>query len=202
MPKTKSKAKDEPKKPNWRFSDAKQIMAQDMIDSIIPINVKINDTKRLYDELYASNPLFAAFPYDKKLYDTRVERLQKAVLLLKDNAKFDADALAHDRAKYPPQTHNNKGEPLWKGSEAGKCLQNDMDNGLHLQMKPELLRETRECYKLFSKGRFSKRIDQMKQNAKQFGATPGQTKSNNGRVQGRKSESRRGIVENYINNFN
>ena len=39
-------------------------------------------------------------------------------------------------------------------------------------MKPSELRETRECYLPFSKRRFSKRLDQMKEAAKPYGMNP------------------------------
>lgn len=194
-------------KKDWQYSDARKIMAQDMIDNVVPIDVKIQNTEDLYYELYAHLPAFKEWPYDRKTFDRRIASLQEIVTRLKWAAQCDRDALAHDRAMHPQPTHAPNGRLLWKGSEADRWLKVDMHSGLHLQMKPEQLRETRDCYKEFSKRRFSKRIDQLKEKAKPFGCTPGQASSkkkkkknkNNGRVENDPSISRRLILEPYIN---
>mmetsp|Transcript_6587 Transcript_6587/g.9625 ORF Transcript_6587/g.9625 Transcript_6587/m.9625 type:complete len:203 (-) Transcript_6587:60-668(-) len=188
----------------WRYSEAKKLMAQDMIDGIVATDIAIKDIKKLYDQYYAGHPFFKDFPFDKELFKGRVSRLQHSVQRYKEYSKMDSEAFAKDRLVYPQKTHNVKGEPLWKGSEAAECLIEDMKNGLHLTMKPQELRETRECYKDFNKTRFSKRIDQMKQKAKPFGATPGQTKSKkkkkgSGNIKVNSSLSRRGLVQTYAN---
>jgi len=92
-------------------------------------------------------------------------------------ANYDAAALTKDRAIFPVRKFNAKNEPNWKGSEADAWLRMDMQEEKHLSMKPQELRKTRERYQLFSKKRFSKRIDQIKESQKEFGTTPGQHKS-------------------------
>jgi hypothetical protein len=201
---TKAKPKKrEPKAPQWQYSDAKQLMAQDMFDGIVPIDTKIVDSEKLYNEFYADHPLFEKFPYKKSLYDSRIKSLQEEVRRLKERVTYEAQAFAHDRAKHPRPTHNTKGELLWNGSEADRWLKIDMSNGLHLQMAPRELRETRQCYQLISKERFRKRIDQLKQKAKAFGSTPGQTASRknkrNGRVTGDKAYRRQANFDAYVN---
>jgi len=138
-------------------------------------------------------------PFDQQLYRGRIDRLQGQVKRFKDYAKMDFEALAHDRLLYPQKTQNSKGEPLWKGSEAAKWLEIDMKDGLHLMKSPQELRETRECYKQFSKKRFSKRIDQLKQKAKKFGKTPGQFKKGRGEVKVVQTLRRCGSVNRYHN---
>lgn len=184
MPPPKKKAKTKnttatkrKKNPLWLFSDARQRIMQDMIDGKVPIDEEILDPERLFNEFYANLPDFKDFPFNKARYKERIKSLQDIVKRHRAAAKRDAEAFAHDRALNKQQTHNSKGEPLWRDHEADKWLKVDMSYGKHLQMKPAVLRETRPCYKLFSKRRFSKRIDYYKEKAKPYGCTPGQNKS-------------------------
>ena len=61
-----------------------------------------------------------------------------------------------------------RGEPCWEGSDAQNLLKQDVDNGLHLQLKPKQLRETRSEYKLFGVRKFQKHIDQELTSGKDF----------------------------------
>ena len=96
---------------------------------------------------------------------------------------------------------------LWEGSEADAWLEIDMENKLHLQMKPKALRDTRPSYKLFSIRRFSKQIDQKKEAAKPYGQNPMQTaakaakkeKKDKSKVKDCPAISRVGIIGGYDN---
>ena len=188
------------KDPVWLTSAAKQLLAQDMMDGIVPVDAPIKSYKKLYDDLYAETPEFEAFPFDH-LFASRVTRLQATVKLLGVSAKKDSDGLAHDLALHPgieTQTRGPTGRLLWKDHEADRWLKVDMAAGKHLLMTPQELREQRDCYKLFSKQRFAKRIDQLKEAAKPFGATPGQARSKK-LVNGCKEKSRKGLLDAYVN---
>lgn len=162
----------------WKTSNAKTIMAQCFIDGIIPLDEEIPvDSKDACDNLFKNHPDFKDFPYDKDIYDGRLGRLRHAINQKQHWADMDAVALIKDRQVYPVRTHNAKGEINWKGSEADFWLKKDMEKKKHRKMKPEALRATRPCYQLFSKKRFSKRIDQLLEDEKDFGVTPGQDKS-------------------------
>jgi len=161
----------------WLTSDAKKVMAQCFIDGILPLDSEL-DSKDIYDSLFSNHASFADFPYDKELYDGRLTRLRDGVKARQDWAAYDAAALMKDRKKHPERMFNSKGEPNWRGSEADTWLKIDMQAEKHLTMKPGKLWASRPCYKVFTKERFSKRIDQMKQREKEFDKTPGQAKSN------------------------
>ena len=112
-------------------------------------------------------------------------------------------ALVHDRALHPFPSHSSTGMLLWNGSDGARLLDEDMAAGKHLQMKPEELFETRPEYLPFGKERFAKRIDQMKEKAKDFGATPGQASSKKRAAKlptGLKERSRKHLRGPYINN--
>lgn len=157
---------------DWRTSAAKRLIAQDMIDGLVPFDTKIRDIQRLYQEFYSHQPEFADFPYDEERYKQRIARIQTAVRRLHWASNYDKEALDEFRNKYPQQTHGPTGKPLWKDSEADAWLKQDMKDGLHLQMPPRELFETRDCYKPFGKRRFAKRIDQLRQAAKPYGTNP------------------------------
>ena len=157
---------------DWGSSDAKHLIVQDMMDGLVPYDVRIQNVRRLFDQMYANQPEFENFPFDKERYRDRITRIQKAVQRLKWASVYDKQCLAEARAIYPKQTHGPTGRILWEGSDADKFLALDMAEGKHLQMKPSQLRLTRECYLLFTPRRFSKRIDQKKEAAKPYGTNP------------------------------
>jgi hypothetical protein len=62
------------------------------------------------------------------------------------------------------------------------------------------LRDTRECYSDgFSLRNFTKRIDQLRESAKPFGATPGQSKKRKLLMTGNKMKSRKRLIDLYVN---
>lgn len=172
-------------------------MAQDMMDGLVPVTEAIVDVEKLYYELYADEPEFVDWPWTK-LFVGRIKSLQKAVHRLQDAAKYDAAALAHDRLIHPTPTHAPNGMVLWEGSDAAKWLDVDFAAGKHLLLSMAELKASRPSYADFSQRRISKRLDQLKQNAKAFGATPGQSK---GKVlpKGIKDRSRKQQLDPYVN---
>ncbi len=189
---------------DWGSSKAKHLIVQDMMDGLVPYDEKIKDIKRLFDEMYAHQPEFQDFPFDEEHYKARIGRSQKAVKRLKWAADHDEKCLIEARAMFPKQTHGPTGKILWEGSEAAEWLEIDFQAGKHLEMAPSELRETRDCYKLFSKRRFSKRIDQMREAAKPYGMNPAQAaarraKKQEKKVKNRPDFSRVGSTEAYQN---
>jgi hypothetical protein len=157
---------------DWVSSDAKKLLVQDMLDGLVPVNEKIKDIEKLFNELYAHQPEFRDFPFDKERYKTRIERLQTSVQCLQWGAQYDKDMLVEARKKFPKPSYGPTGVINWQDSDADHFLELDMEAGKHLEMKPSELRDTRECYKHFSKKRFSKRIDQKREAAKPYGMNP------------------------------
>jgi len=195
-PKPEKEPKPKPDRPPatlngavWRTSEAKQLMAQDIIDKLVPIEGVI-DSEELYNRMYVNQPEFKNFPFDKVRYDGRIDRLRAAIKRLKYWAVYDAAAVARDRALHPPPAVNIRGQLRWNGSEAQKLLKIDIANGLHEQMAPRFLRMTKDEYKEFELPVFRKHIDQTKQALKPFGRkTPGQI-NHNKRKLGNKDKSR------------
>jgi len=86
--------KKKPKKELWQHSEAKSIMAQDMMDGIVPCNEPIKDPERLYKEMHANRPEFKEHPYSY-LVPARIKTLQATVNKLGGAAQKDKDALMH-----------------------------------------------------------------------------------------------------------
>ena len=65
-PKKKTAPKPKPKatlnNADWKSSDAKKLMAQDVIDGLIPLTGHV-DVREMYDSLYKDHPLFKNFPF-------------------------------------------------------------------------------------------------------------------------------------------
>jgi hypothetical protein len=189
---------------DWASSDAKRLICQDMLDGLVPIDEKIHDVERLYNELYAHQPEFRDFPFDRTRYADRIGRLQTVVKRMKWAAQYDQECFNDFRLKFPQQSHGPTGKPLWKDSEADRCLKEDMTNGLHLQMKPGKLFETRDCYQPFGKHRFSKGINQLTEAAKPYGTNPMQAaakkaKKDKTKVKNCPEISRLGNIDAYHN---
>ena len=161
----------------WRSSEAKQIMVQDMMDGIVPVDVKIKDPEKLYRELYAHRVEFVDYPYNKSV-PSRISRLQATIHKMGSMARKDNADFLVDRARNPASCVGYNGLLLWKGSYADQVLKMDMAAGKHLRMTPSELRAERPVdYQGFTVARIGQRIDQLKEKAKPYGETPGQIRS-------------------------
>jgi len=55
---------------DWRTSKAKQLVAQDVIDGLIPMEGEI-DVEAIFNEHYVGHSFFKDFPFDKIRYKDR-----------------------------------------------------------------------------------------------------------------------------------
>jgi hypothetical protein len=188
----------------WGTSEAKRLIAQDMMDNLVPYLEKINNPFRLFEEFYANQPEFKNFPYDQKRYAARFKRIQDVVRRLKWSSAYDQECYDEFRAKYPQQTHGPTGKALWKDSEADRLLKQMMAQGLHLTMKPGAIFDTQAEFQPFGKRRLAKRIDQLKEAAKPYGTNPMQAaakraKKDLKKVKDHQEISRHGDMDQYNN---
>jgi DNA-binding MarR family transcriptional regulator len=153
---------------DWRTSEAKQLVAQDIIDGEIPMEGHI-DVDKIFHRLYEGHKFFNNFPFDETRYKSLIESLRKAIKRLKHWADYDSNKVLEDLAKHPPTAQNIRAELRWDGSDAQKLLKQDMDNGLiSATTKPKEFRETRPEYQLIAVRVFQKHINQAKQNSKGY----------------------------------
>ena len=154
-------------KADWKTSKAKQVVAQDIIDGVIPMKGKF-DSFSLCDRYCASNEWFRNFPFDQTRCDSRIKSLQETVGTLKKRAEHDSKEITKDLQKHPPKDKNARGEQRWEGSDAQKLLKEDMDNGLHLNKSGRELWLSRGEHMLFGNVVFMKHIDEEKQTRKEW----------------------------------
>ena len=151
----------------WISSDARKLMAQDIIDGLIPEEGPV-DVDELWKNLYAEHELFVNFPYSKERYKARLDTLRKAVKTFKYWADFDSKAIASDLLICPPSEKDVRGDPRWEGSAAQEQLEEDVILGLDVGKTPMELRATRAMYQEFSVTKFRKHLDQVKQTRKSY----------------------------------
>jgi hypothetical protein len=152
---------------DWKTSKAKKLVAQDIIDDEIPLEGYF-DHEEVFHRLYEEHEFFANFPFDGTRYRDCIDRLRNAIKRLKHWADYDSNKVLEDLAKHPPKAQKIRGELKWDDSDAQKLLKQDVDDGVHLQLKGSQLHETREEYKLFGLRVFQKHLDQEKQSRKEF----------------------------------
>lgn len=167
-----------PAKLDWAASDAKAMMAQDMMDGLVPIHKEIVNKKKLFDDMYKDCEEFEDWPWDAGKYYTRIRSLQKTVREMMAAKELDEAALIHDRKIHPENstTHYPNGKALWKGSTAAEKLKVDFDNNAHLGKSRAAFKASRACYAEFDESRITQRLDYLNQAGKEFGKTPGQDK--------------------------
>lgn len=149
---TTMSGKDAEETDPWQYSSAKKLLEKDIIDGIIGTV----ETGMLPCQVYLMRPEYADYEYDRfvsNLYSLRV-KYEKLLYL----AQIDGEALAHDLAL--GLRTNSKPYPHWQGSEAERLLQEDINNGKHLGMKPQELRNTHAEYKVYPLKVFRDHIQQ------------------------------------------
>ncbi|KAL3901781.1 MAG: hypothetical protein SGARI_006020 [Bacillariaceae sp.] len=173
----------EPKKLDWAKSAAKAMMAQDMMDGLVPVKEEIRDKEKLYNDFYAGRPEFEDWPYERDAFYRRIRSLQKTIKNMMLTKNIDEEAFLHDRRLHPTPgttggpTHYTNGTPLWQGSDAAEKLKDDFENGRHLNLTRAEFKASRACYQGFDESRITQRLDWHKQGTKEFGQTPGQSKA-------------------------
>jgi hypothetical protein len=84
-----------------------------------------------------------------------------------DKMRIELDAAEDDFKKYcerfPAKKLTCRGEPFWNTHCAKDLLADDVKSGLAFELKPELLRETRQEYKDFTLRTFRKHVHQEKE---------------------------------------
>jgi hypothetical protein len=142
--------------PEWAAHPAREVLKNAFYAKEIPLNYKA--PQDIYDH-FADHEAFAGMPYDDKF--TRRLRDLRDIVEIKMNAII-IDKTAYDlfRQKFPVREVNDVGLLRWNGSMAEYYLKLDMQAGLHVGKTPLKFRDSRPEYKLFSKKRFRKHINQ------------------------------------------
>lgn len=141
----------------WQFSESKRLLVGDLKNGIIPM--ERNDSIMTIQEAYDSRPEFQATKrhyWARRLNDTR-KQLQKCL----DRAAVDSDTFYHDSALYETKTTNCRGERRWDGTEAGRLLRQDINDGTFESFgcDKDSFYNYREEYSDYKLSIFKKRVD-------------------------------------------
>jgi hypothetical protein len=132
----------------WQHSDAKKALSDNIIKKKVTNNMSALD-------VYNSRLDCQAYSFVK--FEEYLKNLRAAIQKKQDFADRDAAALAHDLPLRPERKTLR-----WGGSNAQKLLQEDIENGLHMDKKPRELRGTRAEYQDFDSKKFQKHLNQEK----------------------------------------
>jgi hypothetical protein len=145
----------------WADSEARELLEKDLKSGRIPLEKsKAWPLLRVYN--LPERPQFRLFEHKQFIANLRC--LRNHIKVKRQAGAVDALALAHDRSihggiyRAAATNYQQGGAPRWDGSLAQQSLNQDMDEGKHMTMKPKELRATRDEYLVFDKGVFAKHI--------------------------------------------
>ena len=146
------------KEPKWRNSKARAMLVKMLFDT----NSKAH--KLSWQELHASHEWFRE--YEPKKFKKYLSRLKKAnprkvAIVAEDNMIIEAEL-----QNFPRSGKTNRGEPFWDTHPAKLLLREDVKAGKHLDMKPQVLHQTRPDYQAFSLKTFRRHVYQEKRHQK------------------------------------
>lgn len=147
MPRKKKDKKDKA----WSKSEAKELLAQDIIDGVIPEDMHWTD-------VFFYRPEYALSDYGR--FRDRLKSLRSQISDARVRASRDEEALAHDRKLFPVPAQNYRREPRWEGSAAESWLRIDVSEGKHKEQKPQILHVSRPAYLEFPLDAFRTHIYQ------------------------------------------
>jgi hypothetical protein len=137
------------------WAKAKALLEDDLLKKTIPTKSSAGfypkDIHQMRDE-------YAAIPY--KTFASRLSSIRRRHHNLQSQATTHAAALERSRSEYPIQSHNERGQLRWEGSDAAKLLAKDIAEGKHHGKLPAELRASRPEYMEHDPNVFRRRIYQ------------------------------------------
>jgi hypothetical protein len=109
--------------------------------------------------VYAQHPEFTDFPFEP--FGRRLQALRKQCAIKHSRGEAGAAAMAHDR-QFVGELRVGRGAALlrWGRSDAERFLRLDIANGLHQDLMPQILYQSRVEYQVFSRKVFRGHIHQ------------------------------------------
>ena len=143
--KKKKRKQKKVKQPKWRNSKAKELLKEDFMSGVIPLE---NDGTMDYKTIFEQRPEYAEYGYTN--FPARVRAMREQLIAAFGRAQDDVEALETFIKNNPKSTHTHKGYPEWEGSEAQRLLNIDIDNNDHKPKGgPKVLHASKAQYRLF-----------------------------------------------------
>jgi hypothetical protein len=152
-----SKRSEKPGWIEWVGSRARAILLEDLE----PDGVLHGQDHLSADDLfgfYKRLPEFEMVVFSQ--FEERLKANRQTTGMVRRMAQRDAKAMEQDRKVVPRSPSNNRGELVFDMTPAKGLLRGDVELGLHEQMGPTQLQNTRPEYKLFSQAIFKGRVYQ------------------------------------------
>jgi len=113
--------------PNWRKSDGKKLLLQDLRAGTIHDNMD-------WVEVFQYRPEFnvgVSYAEALRLFKGRLRSARGKISKQKTRAVDELALLKQDRITHPAPAFNHRGEPRWQGSNVQKLLKADVKNKVH-----------------------------------------------------------------------
>jgi len=130
------------KKETWAKSKSKAILRRGIIDRTIA-----NDMTP--EQVFAMDPQEHG-KWKWQNWKTNLSNLREAIARDRGRMAADARDFGHDLARVKKLREANPVPTPWHKSECPKLLKKDVDDGLHLTLKPKQLYAKREEYRAFT----------------------------------------------------
>lgn len=153
----KKRAAKNPAYIDWRNSEAKCIVIEDLISGALPVDKK-ECSEQLAWEVYKDNDAFADVPFVQFQLRLRNHRAQVKKGLAR--SKHEEDCLMHDRGLFPRQERDARGALVFDLHPARDLLREDVAAKKHIGIEPRHLWKTRPEYQEFDLATFRNRIYQ------------------------------------------
>lgn len=156
--------KEEPKI-SWAKSKARALLYNDITCGNVPLNQKEDGRRMKLIDIYNLRPEFQEYSYKK--FSSRVSSLRRTIRNAYDRASWDQEAFTNFVSNHQPAFFSHKGYIQWQGSDAQRCLKEDLEAGLHESMeKKELYKSRPEYYENFPLSQFRDKLSQETKTAK------------------------------------
>jgi hypothetical protein len=135
----------------WLSSQAKRNLKQDILDRVVTEDMNAR-------QVYNMRPEYKEYDYTR--FSANLRALRINIADNQERAVEDYADLIQDLDLHPRRALTNRGYPFWDTSEAKILLIQDLDDGLHLDLTPSELWETRYAYQLYPLTTFRNHIYQ------------------------------------------
>ena len=141
----------------WGKSAAKQFLKKCFREKLVPADY--HDAEQVWKDHCEGTAAFARMQYDsafvRRLGSVRDDYVKKVA-----RCEKDLEAYLIAKRNHPTPELNSRGEPQWNGSRAQELLKETVKNGEHNGVKPAVLRDSKEEYKVYSLQTFRDHIYQ------------------------------------------
>ena len=149
---------------DWANSEARNVIIEDLIQGILPMDNKVMTERSAWDLLYKNMAEFSGTCFEQFKLRLRDHRIQVNKGL--DRAKYKEKCMEYDRTLFPRKKIDDKGVLIFDLHPAKLLLREDVAEKRHKHMTPLQLWKSREEYQQFEQNYFWQRIYQTAQRQK------------------------------------